>query len=168
MRIDFPSREFDEAVSAVCHGSASDEQARALNELLRGNSTARDEYIFRVELHSKLASDPDLFSSAEQTVWTAAGSEAPRRSGTTPSASKAVSPLRSATAVQKAGRRKQMWAWAVALAACLALLLTGWWGWREWRPGERKGATSHAVAMLNRIVDAQWSEDDERPRLGAP
>jgi hypothetical protein len=33
MKLAFPSREFDEAVAAICHGSASDEQARALNEL---------------------------------------------------------------------------------------------------------------------------------------
>ena len=47
MKIAFPSREFDEAVAAVCHGSASDEQARALNELLRSDLAARDEYILR-------------------------------------------------------------------------------------------------------------------------
>ncbi len=27
----FPSREFDDAVAAVCHGDASEEQAQALN-----------------------------------------------------------------------------------------------------------------------------------------
>ena len=39
---------------------------RALNELLRGNPAARDEYLLRVELHSRLASDPDLFSASEE------------------------------------------------------------------------------------------------------
>src|SRR5687767_2047431 len=61
MIIAFPSREFDEAVAAVCRGLASEEQARAMNELLRGDASARDEYILRLELHSRLASDPDLF-----------------------------------------------------------------------------------------------------------
>ena len=56
MKIDFPSREFDEAVAAVCHGLGSSEQMRALNELLRANAAARDEYLFRAELHSRLAS----------------------------------------------------------------------------------------------------------------
>ena len=62
MKLCFPSQEFDDAVAAVCHGSVSDEQARALNELLRSHPAARDEYILRVELHSRLASDPDLFA----------------------------------------------------------------------------------------------------------
>ena len=42
MRIEFPSREFDDAVAAVCHGVVSDEQAKALNELLRTHAGARD------------------------------------------------------------------------------------------------------------------------------
>ena len=55
-----------------------------------------------------------------------------------------------------------------ALAACFALLAAGWWGFQLLRPDERKGATSKAVAMLDRVVDAQWSQRDEAPRLGAP
>ena len=53
MRIDFPSDEFDSAVSAVCHGVVSDEQVRALNELLRNNAAARDEYILKLEIHAR-------------------------------------------------------------------------------------------------------------------
>src|SRR5688500_740855 len=64
MKLTYPSREFDEAVAAVCHGWSSDEQARALNELMRSDAAARDEYILRLELHSRLASEPDLFASA--------------------------------------------------------------------------------------------------------
>ncbi|HEX2855305.1 MAG TPA: alpha/beta hydrolase-fold protein [Opitutaceae bacterium] len=64
MKIEFPSREFDDAVAAVCHGLVSDEQADALNELLRRNAAARDEYLLRLELHSRLASQLDLFASA--------------------------------------------------------------------------------------------------------
>lgn len=41
MKLTFPSTEFDDAVAAVCHGSLSDEQARALNELLRSHPAAR-------------------------------------------------------------------------------------------------------------------------------
>ena len=67
MKIAFPSREFDEAVAAVCHGSVSDEEARALNELLGSDGAARDEYILRLELHSRLASEPDLFVPATGT-----------------------------------------------------------------------------------------------------
>ena len=38
---------------------------RAQNALLRTDSRARDEYLLRVELHARLASEPDLFSRAE-------------------------------------------------------------------------------------------------------
>ena len=154
MKLCFPSHEFDDAVAAVCHGLASDEQARALNELLRTHPAARDEYILRVELHSRLASDPDLYAVTTPEV-------AP--SGGIHGLSQKVVPLRSS----QAGRR-QLLRWGVTLAACVTLLAGGWWGWRGWRQSERKGATSRAVAMLNRVVDAQWSPRDEAPRLGAP
>jgi hypothetical protein len=42
MNIAFPSHAFDEAVAAVCHGAASEEQVRALNTLLRTDGNARD------------------------------------------------------------------------------------------------------------------------------
>jgi len=155
VKLAFPSREFDEAVAALCHGSASDEQARALNELLRRHAPARDEYLLRLELHSRLASEPDLFVAVVQ--------EANRvdPSGWTDAGLHNVIPLPSARPA-----RGQML--ALALAAGVALLATGWWGWRGWRQGERKGATSTAVAMLNRVVDARWASRDKSPRLGAP
>ena len=65
MTIAFPSREFDDAVAAVCHGTVSDEQAKALNLLLRSDAHARDEYLLRLELHARLGSEPDLFAAAE-------------------------------------------------------------------------------------------------------
>ena len=63
MSLRIPSPEFDNAVAAVCHGLASDDQMQALNELLRTSSAARDEYLLRVELHSRLASESDLFAT---------------------------------------------------------------------------------------------------------
>jgi ferric-dicitrate binding protein FerR (iron transport regulator) len=153
MKLTFPSTEFDDAVAAVCHGSLSDEQARALNELLRSHPAARDEYLLRVELHARLASDADLFLAAK---------DAP------PSENihehlKDVVPLHPIRA-----RQRQAIGWAVALAACVALLAGGWWQWRMRRQDERKGTTSKAVAMLNEVVDAQWSSGSEAPRTGAP
>ena len=122
--------------------------------MLRSQPAARDEYILRVELHSRLASDPDLFA-----VTTAE----PAPAGGVQDLAQKVVPLPSS----QAGRRPVL-GWAVALAACVALLAGGWWGWRGWRQGERKGTTSQAVAILNRVVDAQWSSGGETPRLGAP
>jgi Concanavalin A-like lectin/glucanases superfamily/FecR protein len=146
MSLAFPSPEFDLAVAAVCHRSATDEQLRALNKLLRSHPAARDEYILRLELHSRLASDPDLFASeAEEPV------PSPRN----------VLPLQPA-------RRFPQSSWLLALAACGALLLTGaWWVYRS-EPGARQGDTSKAVAMLNRVADAVWQQPGENPRLGAP
>ena len=146
MKIGFPSREFDEAVAVVCHGLGSSEQMRALNELLRANAAARDEYLFRAELHARLASEPDLFARESESRVTSPEN---------------VLPLRSA-------RRPRKVTWAVALAACLALLAVGWWVVQVSLPSGRKGVTSKAVAMLDRVVDAQWDQGSESPRLGAP
>lgn len=148
MKLGFPSREFNDAVADVCHGSASEEQARALNERLRSDPAARDEYILRVELHSRLASEPDIFVATLQET-----------SGVLQN----VFPLPSAQPP-----RRQALGWVAALAACIALLAGGWWGWRVSQQGERKGVTSNAVAMLNSAVDAQWNSQEEAPRLGAP
>ena len=136
MKICFPSHEFDEAVAAICHGSASDEQARALNELLRNDPAARDEYILRVELHSQLASDPDLFVTTAQEVG---GAGSPDRTSTLP---QNLVPFLSPRPA-----RGQMLGWAVAMAACVALLATGWWGWRAWRQGERNGAIFEILGL---------------------
>ena len=146
MKLTFPSREFDEAVAAVCHGSASEEQAWALNELLRNNAAARDGYILRLELHSRLASEPNFFAAPEHI--------SPPKNVVRPGSEPKV----------KTPQGK----WVLALAACLVLLAAGWWARRVSHPEERKGATSKAVAMLNRVVDAQWNAASEAPRLGAP
>ena len=145
MRIAFPSPEFDEAVGAVCHGPASDEQMRALNELLRTDSAARDEYILRVEVHSRLASEPDLFASV--------GVEA--SSPVFPD----ITPL--------PARPHSRLAWTISLAACFALIAAGLWVFRPETPTERT-PTSKAVALLNKTVAAQWHKAGQIPQLGAP
>ena len=64
--LEFPSAAFDDAVASVCHGRASDGQLEALNRLLRENPAARDEYLLRIELHARLASEPDLLAPMEE------------------------------------------------------------------------------------------------------
>jgi hypothetical protein len=147
VKLTFPSREFDEAVAAVCHASAFDEQARALNELLRSDLAARDEYILRLELHSRLASEPDLFAETSEQI---------------------TSPENFLRLPRQQKVRTRPTKWVFALAACVALLATGWFALRWSHPNDRKGVTSKAVAMLNRVVDAQWNGSNEAPRLGAP
>lgn len=155
MKIEFPSNGFDEAVAAVCHGLASEEQSRGLNELLRNDAAALDEYILRVELHSRLASEPDLFASAaEHNVPLFVGAE------------RIIRPEGAFSENLGPKKKSKGKFWAMALAACLALLAGGLWHARQSRPTERSLTTSKAVAMLNRTADAQWSV--EIPRLGAP
>jgi len=139
MKLNFPSLEFDAAVAAVCHGQASDEQVSALNELLRSNAAARDEYILRLELHSRLASESDLFVSA---ATEKAGSGLSKKAG-----------------------GKARWVWAVALAACLALVAAVVWGGRPRIPAS---ATSKAVAILNETASARWFRSERSPEIGAP
>lgn len=51
----FPSTEFENAVSELCHGTISDSTLADLHELMRVDADALDEYLWRVELHSELA-----------------------------------------------------------------------------------------------------------------
>ena len=157
MKLAFPSVEFDEAVATVCHGSASDERLQELNRLLRSDPVARDEYLLRLELHSRLASEPDLFISAQQGACVASS---PGRGVTLP--------LKGPNLVSLWRGRKRRLAGVVALAACVTLLAAAWLRTRWWHPSDRKGTTSTAVAMLNGAVDVQWDRPAEAPRLGAP
>ncbi len=155
MTLSFPSPEFDDAVAAVCHGSAADAEMRALNELLRSDSGARDEYLMRVELHARLASEPDLFSESAEAPAGAAMSNLSLgdRCRISPSKPEAPRPKR------RLGR-------ALALAACFAVLATGVWGLWFRRLATRNGATSTAVAMLTRALDARWSRNTRPLRVG--
>lgn len=152
----FPSAEFDDAVAAVCHGTATEAEMGALNELLRTHPTARDEYLLLIELHARLASDPDLFVQED-----AAASVGPSRLKSHDRRPVVLSSKPSAPAV---GRRYLP---VLAWAACLILVAAGVWslGWKWF--GTRKGATSTAVAMLTRTVDARWDQSTDRPRVGS-
>lgn len=162
MKLVFPSTDFDQAVAAVCHGSASDEQLRALNELLRSDACARDEYLLRLELHSRLAADPDLFASPLEGARASARFDVHRSEVAEEFAAEEMK-----WHVHRAPvpRRAML---VVALAASVALLAAGWWMLRLPPPGGQKEATSKAVAMLNRVADAAWNQRDKTPKLGAP
>ncbi len=155
MKLFFPSPEFDDVVSGVCHGSATEAELRALNELLRSHPSARDEYLFQVEVHSRLASNPDLFSQFGDTAATVslrAMNVGDR--GNTVSLNPVVPP------------HKPRLVRVLALAACLMLIAGGigalWFKWSA-----RNGATSAAVAMLTRTVDARWSPKTHPLRMGS-
>ena len=157
----FPSPKFDDVVAAVCHGSATDAEVRGLNELLRNDAGARDEYLFRVELHSRLASSPDWFAQAPVAgdVTRLESSEPGNSPGVLPPA--AAKPVAAAVPVFRRIPNRLL-----ALAACLVLAALGVWnGWLK-RP-VAAGATSAAVAMLTRTVDADWSSDTRPLHVGS-
>ncbi len=156
MTISFPSGTFDDAVAAVCHGSATVEEMRALNELLRSEASARDEYLMRVEIHSRLASERDLFTQSVHTVAGAAMRDtglSNRRSLFLPNPEV---PARGKGLVR-----------VLALAACLIFVAAGVWSFWFRRPASRSGATSTAIAMLARAVDAHWGRSMEPLRVGS-
>lgn len=155
MKIQFPSRDFDDGVAAVCSGLASEDQARALNELLRSDGRALDEYILRAELHARLASDSDLFAP------TAPDTGDLSESGPTPPQG-----LSRPTFIRRSARRKSIW--VVAVAASLAAVVLGVWSWRVLQAPSKAVATSRAVAMLNQTVDARWATSAQDPQSGAP
>lgn len=158
MTIGYPSRDFDEAVAAVCHGVASEDQVLALREVLIGNASACDDYVRRVSLHAHLASEPDLFAATVAGTAPVDLAEAPRpiRTDDAESATRIPRELRSAGGL-----------WRFALAAGIVVFL-GVVGWLGRRVENQRSETSRAVAMLNRVVNARWNDSDLVPRLGAP
>ena len=134
----FPSAEFDDAVAAVCHGQADDEKMRALHALLRSDPAARDEYLLRVELHSRLASEPALFASV----------------------------VDCARATPPAHTRTAKVPWVLALAASFVLLAAVGVGFFGLKRASVKATTSLAVAVLSRSVDVQWEQPSDARSTG--
>ena len=143
MSLSFPSPEFDHVVAAVCHGFATEAEMRSLNELLRANAGARDQYLFQVEIHSRLASNPDLFSQFQDNT---ASLGLPALKVGSQGNVVPLNPIRT-----PARRRLEV---GLAVAACL-VLIAGVIGALWFKRSENR-ATSAAVAMLTRTVDARW------------
>lgn len=157
MRIVFPSDEFDDAVAAVCHGQASGDQLDALGEILRRDAQARDAYLHRVALHAHLASEPDLFAG----VGVGAG--------TLPDVDQVLEVPGSAWTKGTAGGWGAGWGWEKWALAAGVMVILGAIAWLGFGGGEkRRDETTRAVAMLNRVVNARWTEPEGAPRLGAP
>jgi enterochelin esterase family protein len=155
MRIEFPSREFDAAVAAVCHGEVSNDQARALNELLRGNSAARDEYIFRLELHSQLASQLDLLAAGARDRIGPAAASSLEFPGDARCATVAVAP-------------KRRIIWPLALAASLVLLAAVAWRWQVRVPRARSDEKPAIAAAENDWKPSSANlPGQEYPRINA-
>jgi hypothetical protein len=57
----FPSDEFDAAVAATCHGTASEELLTELTAVLRDQAASLDEYLWQKEIHARLATGHEFF-----------------------------------------------------------------------------------------------------------
>ena len=142
MKVNYPSVEFDDLIAAHCHGQISDQQMDALYQLLSENPAARDEYILRLEIHSQLASDIDLFSTIEQS--------------------------NEANVFADSGKSKwyQWNVWNIGIAACFLLFAIGFGTWNVLLNQKMEAPTSRAVAMLEEAIDVKW--EGRSPRLGDP
>ena len=148
----FPSPEFDNAVAAVCHGLATESEMQALNELLRNKSGARDEYLLRVEMHARLASNPDLFSlglSANDPVGLPDEVTAPQ----------IISYFHKSK--NKGVKKPVIQILALAAGLCLtAIILWNVWG------SSGKSSVGNAVAVLTRTINARWGDIKKPIRVG--
>lgn len=149
MRIHFPSRAFDDAVAAVCHGLTTDEQARALNELLRQDTAARDEYILQVELHTRLASQTELFVPGTENTFAFPTPE-----------------LRRSTPRLLTNRNRKV-IWAVGLAAGLALLAGAGWQLLRLNPTANTEPPAIAVSAPDWKPSATNLAGEEYPRINS-
>ncbi len=159
MTLAFPSTEFDNAVADLCHGVATEEQTRALNELLRSNVSARDEYLIRVEIHARLASEPDLFCPVADGI---ADSQEPEIDSSLES--KLIQTDLTSSKFAKNAKR------VLALAASVALVAAGVWAGHFKRGGNElaedwKPATSNQPGKQYPMVNA---EGRVRVRISAP
>ena len=154
MSLVFPSPEFDQVVAAVCHGSATEAEIRALNELLRSNAVARDHYLFQVELHGRLASDPDFFSQFQD------ASDGPTLPALKVDFYKNPVPLNPV----KPRARRRTFVRVLAIAAGL-VLSAGGLGTFWFKRSVARNEASSAVAMLTRTVDARWSPKTQSWRV---
>ncbi len=127
--MNFPSPEFDEAVAAVCDGSLSERQAEELNVLLRTDTAARDEYLWRVELHARLACDAEAILGGDAN---AVSLRSPLHLWVRP---------------------------VLALAACVTLLAGGAWWWRSdmRKNSVVQNSVGPAVVMLAEVSGTVWS-----------
>jgi len=145
----FPSPGFDDAVAALCHGTISDEALAELHGLLRADSRARDEYLWRVEMHGELASDQlDLghLSSREDTDGKPETSATPARA-----------------AAQAGQWRCRSTTVGVALLVLIVLIVLGGGLW-AWLAPQTPSTQPEGVARITDLRDSRWMVPAARVR----
>ena len=145
--MNFPSTEFDDAVATLCHGTIGDQALQELHELLHADTSARDEYLWRVELHGELASGRIDFQHLTPTEETTDANTAVV-SGLSESAS---SP-----------QRNVLLAIGVA-ATALIMLAVGLFARNQ---TDSTGAQVEVVAQFTELHDSRWMVATDRVEPG--
>ena len=142
----FPSPEFDNAVALLCHGTITNEASAELHELLRTDAEARDEYLWRVEVHGELASGRLDFGHASNFEPDGFGWES------------------TATLVPDASsKRRRSYPAPPVVVAMLALVTVcgGLWMWHESQTASVETglpAKALAVATIAELHDCRWMD----------
>ena len=132
----YPSESFDEAVAELCHGTISEVDLVALSALLKANPEARDEYLWRVEVHSELASGGLDYANLQEESFDEG----------LPEAFFAAKPL-------PTRHPKRIPQWAFAAAAALVLAFIGWWQMGSQPVG---GEPPEVVAHFTSLNEVAW------------
>ena len=142
----FPSHDFDNAVATLCHGTISDDALTELHELLRADADARDEYLWRVEVHGELASgriDFQHLTLSDETTG--------QNVVATSYASASARPPRSNVSL------------SVGVAALVLIVLAAGLFWKDLT--ESGGAKPEVIAQFTKLNDSRWmvSTDSVEP-----
>jgi hypothetical protein len=136
----FPSRDFDNAVAALCHGTVSDDALTELHELLRTDADARDEYLWRVEVHGKLAAGSLDFSRSADIDETDNDWEA----NATPPLPANIERRRNTQSI-------------MVVAALLAIVAMGGGLWM-WHSSRSTVVEPETVARFTELRDSRWMD----------
>jgi hypothetical protein len=142
----YPSSEFDGAVSALCHGTISDQVLADLHGVLRTDLRGRDEYLWRVEVHGELASgklDLRYLSECEES-----------------DANVKIFPISDRIATQVKQRRYL--SMRVAVAILFLVFLGG--GMLMWYGASVSPAKPKVVAQFVELQDCRWMVSATRVR----
>lgn len=142
----FPSHDFDNAVATLCHGTISDDALTELHELLRTNADAQDEYLWRVEVHGKLASgriDFQHLTPSEETTG---------QNVVATSYASASAPPRSKVSL------------LVGVAGLVLIVLAAGLFWKDLT--ESSGAKSEVIAQFTKLNDSRWMASTDSVEQG--
>lgn len=135
-----------EITSRVLDGLASPDEAKELNDLLRGDPEACECYLEFAEVHALLHRESESSSVETSTLLPFSVSTAslpPRRS-----------------------RRLALRHWSLlGAAAATALTVHGWLYWKQSRLDDTEPLHRPGVAVLSRVVNPEWAEGGSSPSV---